>query len=70
MATDPNAPVWCRNRVTGLVEKLPARLVADADYLEEVPEGTKPLAYTPIPREAIEQLNAQRAGGTSANKKR
>lgn len=69
-AKDPNAMLWYRNLTTGLVEMLPSRLGGQDPNLEEVLEGTKPLAYTPIPHEAVEQLRARSAGATSANKKR
>lgn len=49
-----------RHAKTGLVARFHPRVaLADAN-LTEVPDGTKPLAYTPIPREAVEQILAAR----------
>ncbi|WP_406245796.1 hypothetical protein ACI7YT_12200 [Microbacterium sp. M] len=49
-----------RHRLTGLVKSYHPRVALADPNLIEVPEGSKPLAYTTIPREAIDALrNAQ-----------
>ena len=60
MATDPNALKSYRHSVTGLVGIYPARLGDSNQYLTEVPDDSKPLAYTPIPHEAVEAYLAAR----------
>ena len=49
-----------RHDVTGLVGTYPRRLGDNDPHLHEVSVGTKPLAYTPIPAEAVKQLRASR----------
>lgn len=47
-----------RHAKTGLVGRYSPRVALAHPHLIEVPEGTKPLAYTPIPHEAVKQLRA------------
>lgn len=64
-----------RHDVSGEVGVYPT-LLGDSDpHLIEVKEGAKPLAFMPIPREAVEDLLASRAdqsdeGNSSTTKKR
>lgn len=64
-----------RHDVSGAVGEYPTRL-GDADpHLIEVDTDAKPLAFTPIPREAVENLLASREdksdeGNSSTTKKR
>lgn len=49
-----------RHSRTGLVARFHPRVaLADANLIE-VADGTKPLAYTPIPREAVDAILAAR----------
>lgn len=45
-----------RNRVNGEIGVYPEALAKHFDYLEEVDEDAKPLAYVPIPQDAIDAL--------------
>lgn len=60
MASDPNGTYTYRNSVTGQVESLPARFGDNDPSLERVEDDAKPLAYTPIPHEAVEEVLARR----------
>lgn len=59
-AYDPNTPRWYRHKVSGAVGVYPPALGENDPNLVEVPPGAKPLAYTPIPREAVEALRTKR----------
>jgi lysyl-tRNA synthetase class I len=47
-----------RNRQTGLVQRLHPRVAATDSNFVEVADDAKPLAYTPIPQEAVEDYLA------------
>lgn len=57
---DPNTPRWYRHKVTGKVGVYPPSLGENDPNLIPVEPNAKPLAYTPIPREAIEIVLASR----------
>ncbi|WP_217182698.1 hypothetical protein [Streptomyces sp. AC495_CC817] len=64
-----------RHRKTGLIGEYDPRVALAHPDLIEVEPGTKPLAYTPIPREAVDAYLASRAdksdeGTSSTTKKR
>lgn len=64
-----------RHKVSGAVGPSPTRLGDSDPNLEEVDENAKPLAYTPIPREVVEDFLAARndtseEGTSSTTKKR
>lgn len=50
-----------RHRVSGEITRRTPAFAARFPDLEEVPEGTKPLAYTPIPQAAIDEVKAKSA---------
>lgn len=49
---------WYRHEKTGEVGLYHPRVADAHPHLIEVPEGAKPLAYTPIPHEAVEEYLA------------
>lgn len=49
-----------RHKVSGQIGTYPTRLGDSDPNLVEVPEDTKPLAFTPIPREAVDAVLASR----------
>ncbi|MDF2506257.1 MAG: hypothetical protein K0Q52_116 [Microbacterium sp.] len=49
-----------RDTLTGATADMHPRVAAVFPNLVEVPEGTKPLAYTPIPQDAIKALTTGR----------
>lgn len=44
-----------RHELTGRIQRLNERVAAGDPRLIEVEDGTKPLAYTPIPKEAVDE---------------
>lgn len=59
MASDPNALKTYRHDVTGLIGVYPPALGDNDPHLVEVRPDAKPLAYTPIPREAADAARAK-----------
>lgn len=51
-----NRTLTYRNRVNGALGVYPEELAAHFPNLEEVSDNAKPLAYVPIPKEAIDAL--------------
>lgn len=49
-----------RDRNTGLIEVYPESMARTFDFLEEVDDDAKPLAYVPITAEAIEDFTSTR----------
>lgn len=47
-----------RHAESGAVGEYSPRFAARFPVLEEVPPGTKPLAYTPIPQSAVDEYMA------------
>ena len=47
-----------RNRVSGVVAQFPESVARAFDYLEEVNEDAKPLAYVPITPRQVEEYRA------------
>lgn len=52
-----------RHSVTGLTAQYHPRVASADPHLIEVREGSKPLAYMPIPQAAIEELRSERDNG-------
>lgn len=50
-----------RHRLTGLIQRLSPRVAVADPNLVEVADDAKPLAYTPIPREAVQNHLASKA---------
>lgn len=72
---DLNTPRTYRHALTGVVADYHPRVALADKNLIEVPAGSKPLAYTPIPREAVDDYLASREeksdeGHSSTTKKR
>lgn len=72
---DLNTPRTYRHSVTGVVGVYHPRVALADPHLIEVPDDAKPLAYTPIPREAVAELLATREhqsdeGNSSTTQKR
>lgn len=51
---------WYRHAKTGVVALYSPRVALAHPHLIEVEEGAKPLAYTPIPHEAVEDYLASK----------
>lgn len=56
MAIEPTRTY--RHTVSGQIGHYHPRVASADPHLIEVPEGTKPLAYTPIPQAAIDELES------------
>lgn len=72
---DLNTPRTYRHALTGVVDVYHPRVALADSNLVEVPADAKPLAYTKIPREAVDDYLASREeksaeGHSSTTKKR
>ncbi len=50
-----------RHRLTGVVRRYPESMAKNFPDLIEVVPGTKPLAFTPIPEEAVKSVSKKAA---------
>lgn len=58
-----------RHKRTGLLQQLSPRVADFVPELEEVAPDAKPLAYTPIPKEAVAQVASQTRKAAKAEEK-